>query len=92
MVEDHEARLLVVTGFCGPRMIEDVLHLPDVRHSELRCTDGPYDMHPYRYSGWDLTLNGRHLKVLQIPHFSRAVSPSRLQPCADWLSRKLRLA
>jgi hypothetical protein len=73
-------------------MIEDVLHRPDVRYSEVRCTDGPYDRHPYRYSGWDLTLDGRRLDVLQIPHFSRAVSPSRLQPCADWLSRKLGIA
>jgi hypothetical protein len=93
MIEHHDAKLLIVAGKHTPSMIlEPVLNtygndrgitcrLPEVVHFE-----GPGRNHSW--SDQLLEINGKEIRLLQVPHFTR-VSYEELAVCASWLLQKL---
>jgi len=96
MIDHHDAKMLIIASNSGPALLEDVLTAPgrECSLSQIEEGDGTPEYRgtgSYQFSEWSLTVDGRQMRVFQIPHFSRANSLPLLEPCAMWLKNKLGL-
>ena len=90
MVEHHQAKLLVLGGKNALPLLNYMAKEvdPNSHFPMPECYQGPGGT--YQWSRTCLTLNGRDICVLQLPHFSRANSLRLLEPFEVWLREQLR--
>lgn len=53
---------------------------------------GPYTKGTYQWSSRPARIDAHAAVLLQVPHFSRASSPGKLDECRGWLAREVELA
>ena len=87
IIRHHNARLLIVVGKSAITLLNDLM-VPD-RKIDVDHFLGPGGS--YQWSCSQACIENREVTVLQIPHFSRANSPAKMQTLAAWLSQKLPL-
>ena len=85
IIGHHRARLLIAAGKSSLALLND-LGVPE-RPVRVDRYFGPGGS--YQWSRCEAEVNGSRLTILQIPHFSRANSPSKLRELGVWLTDEL---
>ncbi len=84
MLDHHQARLVLVAGKVTLERLNEFLGTPwDASHMS-KARQGPGRTYQWRRTAFE------RVTVLQVPHFSRAVSLDRLGEFAEWLRQELR--
>ena len=86
LIEHHQAELLLLAGKSALRLMASLRLLGGpVEQSAIQGPGGSYQWSKCRAS-----IDGRRMTILQIPHFSRANSPSKMSPLIPWLRTELK--
>jgi hypothetical protein len=83
MFEHHHARLVMVAGKVTMERLNEFLGVPWGAANLSNALQGPGRTYQWRRMAFE------GMTVIQVPHFSRAVSLHRLEEFARWLRREL---
>ena len=86
IIRHHKARVIIAAGKSAITLLND-LGVPDqaIRVEQFHGSGGSY-----QWSRSEASVEGARLTVLQIPHFSRANSPAKLEALGAWLRTQVR--